>query len=42
MGMRGEKDDVSQENQSPLKRKSEEETTIATKRQETEQVRDRG
>ncbi|NXO60474.1 THUM2 protein, partial [Aramus guarauna] len=39
-GCEGKKDDVSQENQLPLKRKSEEETTIATKRQETEQVRE--
>ncbi|NXJ85177.1 THUM2 protein, partial [Trogon melanurus] len=34
----GKKDKVSQENLSPLKRKSEEETNIATKRQKTEQV----
>ncbi|NXF37835.1 THUM2 protein, partial [Nyctibius bracteatus] len=39
-GCEGRKDDVSQENQSPVKRKSEEETHIATKRQKTEQVRE--
>ncbi|XP_075605735.1 U6 snRNA (guanine-N(2))-methyltransferase THUMPD2 [Balearica regulorum gibbericeps] len=39
-GCEGKKDDVSQENQSPLKRKSEEETTIVAKRQETEQMRE--
>lgn len=38
VGVRGKKDDVSQENRLPLKRKSEEETNIATKRQKTEQV----
>ncbi|NWI22577.1 THUM2 protein, partial [Sula dactylatra] len=38
-GREGGKDDVSQENQLPLKRKSEE-TNIATKRQKTEQVRE--
>ncbi|KAM9277469.1 LOW QUALITY PROTEIN: syntabulin-like [Cariama cristata] len=37
---RGKKDDVSQENPSPLKRKSKEDTNIATKRQKTEQVRE--
>ncbi|XP_064302796.1 THUMP domain-containing protein 2 isoform X1 [Phalacrocorax carbo] len=35
----GKKDDVSQENRLPLKRRSEEETNTATKRQKTEQVR---
>ncbi|XP_075003650.1 U6 snRNA (guanine-N(2))-methyltransferase THUMPD2-like isoform X1 [Calonectris borealis] len=39
-GSEGKKDDVSQENPLPLKRKSEEETNIATKRQKTEQVRE--
>ncbi|NXW37230.1 THUM2 protein, partial [Phaetusa simplex] len=39
-GHEEKKDDVSQENQLPLKRKSEEETNIATKRQKTEQVRE--
>ncbi|NXI99510.1 THUM2 protein, partial [Psophia crepitans] len=39
-GCEGKKDDVSEENQLPLKRKSEEETAIAAKRQETEVVRD--
>ncbi|XP_009947605.1 PREDICTED: THUMP domain-containing protein 2, partial [Leptosomus discolor] len=38
-GCEGRKDDVSQENQLPLKRKSEE-TDVATKRQKTEQVRE--
>ncbi|KAM4679594.1 U6 snRNA (guanine-N(2))-methyltransferase THUMPD2 isoform 4-T4 [Amazona ochrocephala] len=37
-GCEGKKDDVSQENPSPLKRKSEEETDTAAKRQKTEQV----
>lgn len=40
VGARGKKDDVSQENRLPLKRKSEEKTNIATKRQKTEQVRE--
>ncbi|XP_064915020.1 THUMP domain-containing protein 2 isoform X2 [Columba livia] len=39
-GCKGKKDDVSQENRLPLKRKSEEETNIATKRQKTQQVRE--
>ncbi|NXC39388.1 THUM2 protein, partial [Penelope pileata] len=39
-GHEGKKDDVSQENPSPPKRKSEEEIDIATKRQKTEQVRE--
>ncbi|NXT31383.1 THUM2 protein, partial [Pelecanoides urinatrix] len=39
-GSEGKKDDVSQENPLPLKRKSEEETNVATKRQRTEQVRE--
>ncbi|KAF1595018.1 UNVERIFIED_CONTAM: THUMP domain-containing protein 2, partial [Eudyptes robustus] len=39
-GSEGKKDDVSQENRLPPKRKSEEETNIATKRQKTEQVRE--
>ncbi|XP_059684425.1 THUMP domain-containing protein 2-like [Gavia stellata] len=39
-GREGKKDDASQKNQLPLKRKSEEETNIATKRQKTEQVRE--
>ncbi|NXC13742.1 THUM2 protein, partial [Corythaeola cristata] len=39
-GCEGKKDDVSQENRLPLKRKSEEEINIATKRQKTEQVRE--
>ncbi|NXD73549.1 THUM2 protein, partial [Eolophus roseicapillus] len=39
-GCEGKKDDVFQENPSPLKRKSEEETDTATKRQKTEQVRE--
>ncbi|XP_061845114.1 THUMP domain-containing protein 2 isoform X1 [Colius striatus] len=38
-GCKAKKDNVSQENPSPLKRKSEEETNIATKRQKTEQAR---
>ncbi|NWW54884.1 THUM2 protein, partial [Pedionomus torquatus] len=38
-GNDGKNDDVSQENRLPLKRKSEEETNAATKRQKTEQVR---
>ncbi|NXP07728.1 THUM2 protein, partial [Thinocorus orbignyianus] len=38
-GNEGKNDDVSRENQLPLKRKSEEETNTATKRQKTEQVR---
>lgn len=38
-GCKGKKGDVSQENQLPLKRKSEEETNIPTKRQKT-QVRE--
>ncbi|KAM6083819.1 THUMP domain-containing protein 2-like isoform 2-T2 [Theristicus caerulescens] len=38
-GCEGKKDDVSQENRLPLKRKSEE-TNTATKRQKTEQVRE--
>ncbi|NXN21920.1 THUM2 protein, partial [Nycticryphes semicollaris] len=37
-GNEGKNDDVSQENRLPLKRKSEEETKTATKRQKTEQV----
>ncbi|NXJ96326.1 THUM2 protein, partial [Corythaixoides concolor] len=39
-GCEGKKDDVSQENRMPLKRKSEEEINIATKRQKTEQLRE--
>ncbi|NWS39141.1 THUM2 protein, partial [Probosciger aterrimus] len=39
-GCEGKKDDVFQENPSPLKRKSEEATDTATKRQKTEQVRE--
>ncbi|XP_076191047.1 U6 snRNA (guanine-N(2))-methyltransferase THUMPD2-like isoform X1 [Aptenodytes patagonicus] len=39
-GSEGKKDDVSQENRLPLKRKSEEERNIATKRQKAEQVRE--
>ncbi|KAK1205714.1 THUM2 protein, partial [Pygoscelis papua] len=39
-GSEGKKDNVSQENRLPLKRKSEEKTNIATKRQKTEQVRE--
>ncbi|KAF1565594.1 UNVERIFIED_CONTAM: THUMP domain-containing protein 2, partial [Eudyptes pachyrhynchus] len=39
-GSEGKKDDVSQENRLPPKRKSEEETNIATKRQKMEQVRE--
>ncbi|NXC68669.1 THUM2 protein, partial [Anhinga anhinga] len=39
-GREGKKDDVSQGNRLPLKRKSEEETNIATKRQKREQVRE--
>ncbi|XP_009984506.1 PREDICTED: THUMP domain-containing protein 2, partial [Tauraco erythrolophus] len=39
-GCEGKKDDVSQENRLPLKRKSEEEINIAAKRQKTEQVRE--
>ncbi|NXA26274.1 THUM2 protein, partial [Ibidorhyncha struthersii] len=39
-GHEGKKDEVSQENRSPVKRKSEEETNTATKRQKTEQVRE--
>lgn len=39
-GCEGEKDDVSQENRLPLKRKSEEEMNITTKRQKTEQARE--
>ncbi|KAM6139352.1 LOW QUALITY PROTEIN: U6 snRNA (guanine-N(2))-methyltransferase THUMPD2 [Phoenicopterus ruber ruber] len=39
-GCEEKKDDVSQENPSPLKRKSEEETSVATKRQKLEQVRE--
>ncbi|KAM6271986.1 THUMP domain-containing protein 2-like isoform 3-T3 [Spheniscus humboldti] len=39
-GSEGKKDDVSRENRLPPKRKSEEETNIATKRQKTEQVRE--
>ncbi|NWQ90444.1 THUM2 protein, partial [Burhinus bistriatus] len=39
-GHEGKKDDVSQGNRLPLKRNSEEETNIATKRQKTEQVRE--
>lgn len=38
-GYKGETDDVSQENALVLKRKSEEETNTASKRQKTEQVR---
>ncbi|KAM9563234.1 THUMP domain-containing protein 2-like isoform 2-T2 [Guaruba guarouba] len=39
-GCEGKKDEVFQEDPSPLKRKSEEETDTATKRQKTEQVRE--
>ncbi|NXI74871.1 THUM2 protein, partial [Anseranas semipalmata] len=39
-GHEGKKDDVSQENPSPCKRKLEEEMNTATKRQKTEQVRE--
>ncbi|KAM9019345.1 THUMP domain-containing protein 2-like isoform 3-T3 [Ara ararauna] len=39
-GCEGKKGDVFQEDPSPLKRKSEEETDTATKRQKTEQVRE--
>ncbi|XP_008503233.2 THUMP domain-containing protein 2 isoform X1 [Calypte anna] len=38
-GSEGKKEDVSQESPLPLKRKSEEETNIAAKKQKTEQVR---
>ena len=40
MVVRGKKDNVSPENPSPLKRKSEEETNSATKRQKTEEGRE--
>ncbi|XP_065691520.2 THUMP domain-containing protein 2 isoform X4 [Patagioenas fasciata] len=39
-GCKGKKDVVSQDNRLPLKRKSEEETNIATKRQKTQQMRE--
>ncbi|XP_040454849.1 THUMP domain-containing protein 2 isoform X2 [Falco naumanni] len=39
-GHEGKNDDTSQENQLPLKRKSEEETNIAAKRQKAERVRE--
>ncbi|NXT80678.1 THUM2 protein, partial [Zapornia atra] len=39
-GCEGKKEDVSQANRLPLKRKAEEETTTVTKRQETEQARE--
>ncbi|KGL99237.1 THUMP domain-containing protein 2, partial [Charadrius vociferus] len=39
-GHEGKEDEVSQENRLPLKRKSEEETNITTKRQKMEQVRE--
>ncbi|NXE81481.1 THUM2 protein, partial [Cochlearius cochlearius] len=39
-GSEGKKDVISQENRLSLKRKSEQETTITTKRQKTEQVRE--
>ncbi|XP_075562986.1 U6 snRNA (guanine-N(2))-methyltransferase THUMPD2 [Pelecanus crispus] len=39
-GSKGKKDNVSQENPLPLKRRSEEETNTATKKQKTEQVQE--